>query len=352
MYKNRLFSHSGDDLLRFAQDRAYLYEPHVDWRDAAAYPSITTKEAALDVKYGRRLAWEFIRRTPRYRHAFRHLIDNGLLESRQFPTGQRFFSHEYPAGPPSGGFNASLHACSHRAEPDETVAQFAKRHKGATWWIQHAHDWACQHWCMMQLCDPALTYNELTNTPHFDRFPKVLGGERAEYEPTLIELTPGAHTVVAVLRLDASISSQLARLKPRLERDHETYKASQGVKGANLKFREFAHYWLRTWDAWQAFRVRGKEPDLEEILIVFEHEADKQAVSFEGAGWPDRRAVSQSDLIRRYFEDGKESLQNWMQLMESHMLDRDSAFRSLLFENPVLSSRTTPGSEEDPPSDI
>lgn len=343
MYSNRLVSPSGEDLLEFSQEKAYLYEPVANWRDGAAYPQVVGKEESLKPEYCRRLAWELVRRTPRYRHDYRHLASAGLLSSRCFVTGESFYSWEQQPGPRARAMDVSVHACSSPPLQNETLGEFAVRHEGSRWWVQHAHDWACQHWCMSKLSAPEVAYS----SPVFDDVPSLLGAERADYEPKKLEFVAGAHTVLAVLRLDASIPSQIARLKAQLERVSGEYKQNQPAKGANVKFREFAHFWLRTWDAFQAYRTEGLPIDTEAILSLFEHDAERLELIFADAGLDDRRSESIVQRLQKHFDGGAETLREFEKRMRTYLCIADSGFRALLFENPVLVSSSPQGTGVD-----
>jgi hypothetical protein len=72
-----------------------LYYPVSDWRDSKAYPPIKRDSDLVRGDY-LRLAWEVLRRVPRYRWHFKRISDNGMLTSRGFAGNDHYFTADNP----------------------------------------------------------------------------------------------------------------------------------------------------------------------------------------------------------------------------------------------------------------
>ena len=105
------------DFLRFDAGRPEflaLFAPAADWRKKRQYPELKPLSSFTRDDY-LRLAWELLRRMPRYRRQYRKLEELGIKTATFFkPSSSSFYSSDNPPGFP-GWANVPLRG--HKCEP-------------------------------------------------------------------------------------------------------------------------------------------------------------------------------------------------------------------------------------------
>lgn len=317
-----------------------LFEPLADWSKAAHYPSIRPP-AVMTTRDDEHLAWEFLRRIPLYRFHHAHLLDANLLGSTEFAGQKTFYSESAPFDASLAGASLRGHACSEPWDESESFGDFVStRNRGASWWIQHGHDWARRYWHVTQIACPTVPRKGLPRQL-FSTSSGLVAEARLSGSPVSTQLLMSPQDALVVVRLDASIDQQLSKWAERLKRNQASYLRVQGAPSVD-PFRPtnsvLYPYMLRAWDAFcaadqdeekfkpiraQLFHVLRSEKD--EILDkwkrykAFEEERDARV----------REKGTMESLLDSVFL--RNPVQRWVGRMQSYLIDpkRDFAYRHL-----------------------
>ncbi len=150
------------------EDSNRLFEHAADWRKRTQYPEIKplvdyTREDYL------RLAWELLRRMPRYRHQFHRLQKFGITSPSFFRTSRHHFysSENRPGFPGWRDYPLFGHFCDPPIEEGETFGSYVARlgwidvnqeNEGQPWFVMNRYKWVMDFWGMEYLPDPQAEY--------------------------------------------------------------------------------------------------------------------------------------------------------------------------------------------------
>jgi hypothetical protein len=347
MYSNRIKNPSGEDVLSF-DGKPELWEPLVDWRDPKSYPD-PIPNANLRRLDARRLAWEFLRRTPRYRWQHQRLVANELIGARVFDGGSRYFDAFHPVPDSLQRHPRKGHTANDApSSAEETLGEFVARQADRGWFIQHGHDWACDHWGISEMVAPHTPFRDLPEG-FFDYSENVvLGYPIDNYAPQELNFSITQNQIVVVFRTDVSAASQWKFIEPELRgvseqlantvrpsfekvKRHGRIPKTLGQKVV-LKNLELAPFWLRSWDAFQDSRTKAIQSkarfDSKAVFAAFDRE------------WPDVRSKLLGLSTRRRKKNHEETLdiafssdnvRDWIERMRIYLEASDAAYRALLY---------------------
>jgi hypothetical protein len=349
MYSSELRNTAGENLLCFAKQPG-LYEPikGLDWRVAANYPPLVSP-LKFTAAHGRRLAWEFLRRTPRYRWHFERLRARGLIASRQFGDGRSFYTPKDRPHPPEIFAAIEAHEFGPSVpNPGERIYDYVQRHKDQSWWIQHGHDWACRHWGLSFVADPQKDFDELP----LDFFtsssaPRIVGASRKNsHEPLYWSETLAYQEFAVVLRIDASFPAQWAGLQTQLRQHQQAFRKVHSAQKAKLIHKELAPFWLRVWDAHQEERLKQNVEaplfDHAEVHRVLSEESHAFEAELAKEIQPARREKVVEETVSSAFTKNK--ILDWLERISAYLVREDSAYRELLFTSADSARRLGAGS--------
>ena len=303
------------DFLRFDAGRPELralFVPGANWRKKRQYPELKPLDSFTRDDYFR-LAWELLRRMPRYRRQYRKLEDLGIKTATFFkPSSSSFYSSDNPPGFP-GWANVPLRG--HKCEPpmafqDDTFGTYieAQTAAGQPWFVMNRRKWVMDFWGLHYLPDPTTPFDglpkrELFNAPAASV--TVVSNAAPADRPRVVNTYLRQNEILIRFRLDASLDQQIASVRQEVERAQEiAVERAQSVldplplpgrrkAGKNalsdedaafqhsprvrakagrvlLKQLELSPFWLRTWDAIAEARMQQgiAEPRLDRKGII------------------------------------------------------------------------------------
>ena len=362
-----------------------LFEHGADWRKREQYPEIKPV-----VDYTRddylRLAWELLRRMPRYRHQFHRLQKFGIMSPSFFRTSRHhFYSSENRAAFP-GWRNYPLlgHFCDPPIQDGETFGSYVARlgwsdvnqeEEGQPWFVMNRYKWVMDFWGMEYLPDPQAEYDALRGKRVFASPATLITHVSADSpadRPQALNTYLRSNEVLSRLRLDVSFDLQVQALQkefaqaqrvaverkerafdplPRPGRrkpgkavvvgdDDDFHIQSRDVAKAGrvvINHIELHPFWLRTWDAVAQARIQqgtiNPRLDRSEISGLFASEYNKYGIkqpSRPNAALNLRR--QNTDLDKMIIEATKNSamVPNWRARSEKYIEESDDAFRQIV----------------------
>lgn len=367
---------SVEDGLRFDandESKRALFLPGANWRHVLEYPSIKSSG-----KYSRAdlilLAWEILRRMPRYRRQYRQLQDFGIKrDTFHLGVPGSFFTD---AKPPSflNWEDVSLfgHKCiPKKSFPEQTFGEYvAERKDGEAWFVMNRRRWVMDLWGLKYLPNPKLSFGALKKQDLFMPPASALPIVAANLiQPRMVSTYVRQHELLFRLRLDAPLDLQIDAVKmeflraqrdaselprdamdplglPRRKKPRKALNDSElcGEKSvidlnekrgrALLKHLELSPIWLRTWDAVQEARIQqidsfdAKEvkkhqwPRLDRMEIIVTFEQDYLN------GLPGNQEGSVYDMLAKSLQPTM--VPNWRSRIEKYIEGGDDAFRQLV----------------------
>ncbi|MFY7865513.1 hypothetical protein [Roseateles sp.] len=314
-----------------------LYAPGANWRNSSEYPPLKPIEDFKRDDY-LRLAWELLRRMPRYRRQHLNLAAHGIRPNRHFDgrQGGYHFSSDYRNSAHwkiPGAFELQLggHVCSPKADSnDQTFAEYVEARENADqdWFVMSRRRWLMDLWGLTGLPRPnevldADSISDLFAAPA--SFVTPVGTLRSTDRPRSVKTYVRQNEVLVRLRLDAPFELQraaiqaafeqaqavslqraddplqpLARTGAKLPGKTKVEFAADGKRNARLeaslgksllKQLDLCPFWLRTWDAVQEKREEDRNSgkgsagscaaapriDRRELLGVFIRDVDHGA---------------------------------------------------------------------------
>jgi hypothetical protein len=372
------------DYLRYEADKpnaAALYVPAADWTKASQYPALK-----LPGQYTRndylRLAWEILRRMPRYRRQYKKLEELGIRRPTFFlgDTGA-YFSDERP---PSFNGWEDVPLRGHKCEPsiesqDETFGMYVEARTRAEqpWFVMNRRKWVMDFWGVLYLPNPETTFENLPKKALFSApaaAVSLISKESPADRPQRVSTYVRQNEVLVRLRLD--VPFYLQREAIRLEfvqaqriaaqrngsvldplaspgrrkagkevvMDYDLVKSRRPRVEAKegrvlLKNLELSPFWLRTWDAVQTARAKQKVtiPRLDRYEIIHQLEKDSEAVltgdvhapELTENGRTERRAMKPLErIVKNALKPAM--VPNWRARVEKYIEKSDEAFRQLV----------------------
>jgi hypothetical protein len=257
-----------------------LYGPGANWRDSKGYPAIKPSYEYTSADFYR-LAWEILRRTPRYRWHFKRIKESGLLESRSFKADHYFFSGydgKFFRVPGWESICLDFHNCAPSAKPGQLLGDYVNQHQGQPWLVVHGPRWALNLWGLSEFVDPSSAYQEsVTRQMFVASIPCVVEPlVEVSGSPGPIRAMVAPQEVYIKFRLDSPVAEQAemaARLLDNAQRAGKRQNMMFGVS-VRLKQLELASIWLRCWDAVQEIGGSGGAARFDRKDFVRRLEAD------------------------------------------------------------------------------
>ncbi|WP_155742611.1 hypothetical protein [Variovorax paradoxus] len=233
--------------------------PGANWKNAGEYPALKPASLWTGSDY-LRLAWEIIRRSPRYRLHYARLAYHGLLDERGFFGGRPVLTDEDFQIPQWRTFPVHQHYCEPPQNNDELLGAYVDRLGDAPWKVVHGTWFATRAWGVGVLPDPNVPAQELDLMGLFapsdaDAWAAVESlkdlravGLRA---PKVTRRYQAAQEMFIRVRLDLPENDQLHLIQRAITR----LRVRLGFnprKNPEVRQRETASmspFWLRVWDA-------------------------------------------------------------------------------------------------------
>ena len=372
------------DFLRFDAGRPEflaLFAPAADWRKKRHYPELKPLSSFTRDDY-LRLAWELLRRMPRYRRQYRKLEELGIKTATFFkPTSSFFYTSDNPPG-----FSkwADVPLRGHKCEPpiafqDDTFGTYieAQSAAGQPWFVMNRRKWVMDLWGLHHLPDPATAFDllpkrELFNAPAAPV--SVVSNAAPADRPQLVNTYLRQNEMLVRFRLDASFDQQLESVRQEFVRAQEiaaqraqsaldplalpgrrkagknalsdedaAFQHSPRVQAKAgrvlLKQLELSPFWLRTWDAIAEARIQQgvAEPRLDRngLILQFGNDSAGIPTEFDGSRAGGRKQSSRrkqgqglADMVHDALTPAM--VPNWRMRSEKYIEQSDEAFRQLV----------------------
>ena len=135
-----------------------LFAPGANWRKQDQYPALKPLDSYTRNDY-LRLAWELLRRMPRYRRQYRKLDQLGIKSPSFFKSSPK---HYYTSdSPPAFPGWATCPLRGHQCEPpiagqDETFGSYiaAQEKAGQPWFVMNRYRWVMDLWGLTYVPNP------------------------------------------------------------------------------------------------------------------------------------------------------------------------------------------------------
>jgi hypothetical protein len=249
-----------------------LYMPGANWEKGDEYPPLKP-DLQWDSKDYLRLAWEVMRRSPRYRWHHLRLTRSGLLDERVFKGSKFYFSQQegkYFRVPGWEKIDLDHHYSDPVARKGQLLGEYVEVHEGEPWLVMHGTRWVLNFWGLSKMVDPKVRFGESELPDLRDlfapSFPSVLPELGAQHRvndgrPLPINLDLNAKEILVKLRLDQPLPAQVreARRLLQLAKDQRSdLEPGQNPKPGNPRKTDLplVSFWLRTWDAAQEAEVQ------------------------------------------------------------------------------------------------
>jgi hypothetical protein len=320
-----------------------LYEPVSDWTDGKAYPALVPDSFLKQSDY-LRMAWEVLRRAPRYRMHFKRLTLSNLISEDAFFGRISHLSKrdgKFRLFPRWEIIKVQHHYCSPAAKEGQLFGDYAEEHKSVDWMVMHGHRWAMNFWGTTKLIDPKTQADNIDLVQFFSPSkpsiinplakpssaenslkPQILGNEIPFHYSTV--LTP--REIILRLRSDLPAAQQIEVATALLT----GIQLKRGMKGAGNKarFTELgtASFWLRTWDFQSANNARPRIPRSELIRHLDEtlSSLDPELKKFVEIG--------QRETFFDWLHGGLTSrkIDNWRKRTKNYIVKDQDFYRNLL----------------------
>lgn len=335
-----------------------LYYPGADWRSADSYPALKP-----DKEYKRpdylRLAWEILRRVPRYRWHAKRIIENEFLNEDSF-RDQGYFIDSSSLFPRRGTWKdlpIGNHVCSPDSEPNEVLGAYIERNAGSPWRVFHCHGWAKRLWGVASLMAPtAEATDEMLANFFAPSAPQMISSDASDefYVKNLKERSKqsaaekyginlrnddlpveystmlSAREILVRLRVDLPISSQIETVRKLMLRAQRKARLEKVNKSARLTDLGISSFWLRTWDAAQ--EAKRENLQLPRKALISHLSASASAVSREVKDYPVRsktKGVSTfGDAMASALD--VERVEKWVNKSSAYIENQDDFYRVLV----------------------
>lgn len=360
-------SRQEEDLARFRYDpddeaSRRRFRPAADWAKASEYPPIKATADFTRADYFR-LAWELLRRMPRYRDHHEKLQRLGFRKATFFlgEYGSFFSDDRLPTFNGWQDVQLWAHKCFPRPlSVNETFGEYldARAKDGLKWFVVHRRRWCLDYWGLSRLPDPdesvervdletlfvpmATVFDPMTDAA------KLLG-------PRAVRGVVGPADFLVRLRLDTPLEPQLQVLQREFEKAQKTVAAldaentldawgslgrsseradaelaKQGVPLSRsrvlLKQLELCSYWLRTWDLVQTERKNSRgvaDPELNRVAVVARFEKDA-AMLYTAS----QAKTPLADLVHK--ATTRAGVEKWRSRGRRYIEESEEAFRQLV----------------------
>jgi hypothetical protein len=340
----------------------YRFRPGADWALASEYPQIKAVAEFTSADYFR-LAWELLRRMPRYRDQHEKLQRLGFSKPTFFlgEYGSFFSDDRLPSFNRWQEVQLWAHKCFPRpSSKSQTFGEYveARATDGLKWFVVHRRRWCLDYWGMNRLPDPDAPADSVELASLFVPLAAVFDPVTEPARmlgPRTVRGTVGPADFLVRLRLDAPLEPQLLVLQKEFESAQRTVAEQDagntldpwGSMGRSseradaeiaqrstilgrsrvlLKQLELSSYWLRIWDLVQTERTRHPgviDPELSRASVVARFEKDA-AFLFSGTSATSPLA----DLV--YKATTRANVEKWRARGRKYIEDSEEAFRQLV----------------------
>ncbi|WP_284428206.1 hypothetical protein [Acidovorax sp. SUPP2522] len=236
--------------------------PGANWQSANEYPALKPESLWSGQDY-LRLAWEIIRRSPRYRLYQTRLAHYGLLDQRGFVGGRPVLTDEDFQIPAWRTFPVHQHYCEPRQLDGELLGDYVDRQADGCWKVVHGTWFATKAWGLASLPDPDTRAHDLSLTLLFQPSQAHASAVVDSLEdlssvgmnaPKVIRRYQAAQEMYVRVRLDLPESDQMLLIQQAITR----MRTSLGIdprKSEVIRQRSTASmspFWLRVWDGFVA----------------------------------------------------------------------------------------------------
>ncbi len=202
-----------------------LFAPGANWRKQDQYLALKPLDSYTRNDY-LRLAWELLRRMPRYRRQYRKLDQLGIKSPSFFKSSPK---HYYTSdSPPAFPGWATCPLRGHQCEPpiagqDETFGSYiaAQEKAGQPWFVMNRYRWVMDLWGITYVPNPATHFDHLRKSGLFGApaaAVSVISNEAPADRPQNISTYLRANEVLVRLRLDSSFDQQVESIRHEFER--------------------------------------------------------------------------------------------------------------------------------------
>ena len=364
---------AGDD------ESEVLFGPGADWRKSSQYPVVKPLDEYTLEDY-LRLAWELLRRSPRYRWQTHKLGAFGIKSPsfyKKSPTSFYASDRPLPTFPGWQDFPLLGHKCEPAAAKDcGTLGAYiaAQESAGQPWFVMNRYRWVMDFWGLAFLPSPGATFDESRNQRLLELFSppshmvSVISNEAPADRPQLVNTYVRANEILVRLRLDASLELQmesiqsafdaaqdLASQRRQAERDplpttarrksgksalrddpfQSDFARSAGKAGrVRIKHVEMHPFWLRVWDAQAEARMEQGTltPRLNREAIAARFLNDDGRKAAANSAQTTSKASRNGEYLKNLLGNAVQAsmVPNWRARSEKYIEESDDAFRQIV----------------------
>ena len=254
------------------KEMAPLYGPSANWRNGEEYPPLKP-DSQLEAQDFLRLAWEVLRRAPRYRWHFERLKQSGLLDKDFFGGEIYHFSAHAPRRFEKvlwSKINAYDHFCVPAATEGQTLVEYMRENEDSNWQVMHGTRWVKALWGVSTIIDPITDAERIDLEAFFaPSLPQLANPSAYQLEdsdgsfnrcevPWEVNADLTFQDVLFTLRLDVPFEAQIQLLK-RTFKAAQKYAGHEEVnEGARMTDAGLSSVWLRAWDARQEIEKKSR----------------------------------------------------------------------------------------------
>jgi hypothetical protein len=367
-----------------------LFEPGAVWKNASEYPPVKPL-----VEYSKddylRLAWEILRRMPRYRRQVTKIRELGIEKASFAKYQDDTFFTDTKLPDFAGWKDVPLkgHKCIPRiSHQDETFGEYVEaRGDYEDWFVMNRRKWVLDLWGLSYLESPSTLFKNQKKVGIFKR-PILTLEDHDLGRPRLVTTFVKQNEVVFKMRIDSPLDLQIEIVKsefhaarkralqeerdvfdplglPRKKQPSKVFAISkESAKAEDRRIRpdfnerggrvllkqiEFSPMWLRVWDAVQEARVEKKDqyfnrdrkirwPSIDRKALIAKFDDDylnpksmylnEHPNNKRSRDGDDREAQSLRSALHKTLSS--DPIDNWRRRIEKYIEGGDDAYRQLI----------------------
>ena len=362
------------------EETELLFAPAADWRRSSNYPAVKPLNSYKCEDY-LRLAWELLRRMPRYRRQLHKLGRLGINSPGFYKKSSiSFYSNDrpLPGFPRWQEYPLVGHKCEPAPTKDcATLGAYIAAHEaaGQPWFVMNRYRWVMDFWGLAFLPSPDSTFDESKNRRLLELFSpsshlaSVISNEAPANRPQIVSTHVRANEILVRLRLDSSLELQMdsiqsifdaardiaskrqnATLDPlpktvrpksgkiALREDPSQTDFSLRAAGqagrARIKHVEMHPFWLRVWDALAEARIEQGTltPRLNRDAIAKRFLNDDGRRSGADSSQTTSESTRNSEYLKNLVAKATDAsmVPNWRARSEKYIEESDEAFRQIV----------------------
>ena len=362
------------------EESEILFGRGADWRKSSQYPEVKPLDEYTREDY-LRLAWELLRRSPRYRWQLHRLGACGIKSPsfyKKSPTSFYASDRPLPTFPNWRNFPLIGHKCEPPAAKDcGTLGAYidAQESAGQPWFVMNRYRWVMDFWGLAFLPSPDATFDESKNQRLRELFSppsnlvSVISNDAPADRPQLVNTYVRANEILVRLRLDASLELQMESIQNAFDAARDLASRRQQTAGdplpattrrktgknalrddpfatdfsarsagnagrVRIKQVEMHPFWLRVWDALAEARIEqgtlNPRLNREEVERRFFKDDGRKGAHL---------LVSEESMegcVNKYFQNlvhkarQASMVPNWRARSEKYIEESDEAFRQIV----------------------